>query len=99
MRVLGTPQGQRLIGELPELPNCLHQFVEGELAILGRLPHASLINDPALKVYRLSSWRWQLDSGCMLEHSSDLLQVLPGTPPRPAGSFQFVDQILKFFRR
>ena len=34
MGVLGTSQRQWLIGELPELPNCLHQLVEGFLASL-----------------------------------------------------------------
>lgn len=62
MRVLGTSQRERLIGELPELPNCLHQFVEGELSIFDGLQHA-ILHDPVLKVYRLPGWRWQLDSG------------------------------------
>jgi hypothetical protein len=67
-----------------------------ELPSLTVLP--TILHDPALQVYRLSGWRWQLDSGSILEHPSDLLQVLPGTLARPAGSFQFVEQILKFFR-
>ena len=34
MSVIGPSQRQRLIRELPELPNCLHQVIDGKLADL-----------------------------------------------------------------
>ena len=48
-----------------------------ELPSLTVLP--TILHDPALQVYRLPGWRWQLDPGSILEHPSDLLKVLPCT--------------------
>jgi hypothetical protein len=59
---------------------CLHQLVEGELSIFDGLAHA-VFNDPALKVYRLSGWRWQLDSG-------GILSVKPEMPVLGLFSFE-----------
>jgi hypothetical protein len=76
----------RLICELSEFPNCLHQIIERSLSLRDRLPNA-VFDDSSLKINRLSGWRWQLDPGSILEHPSDLLKVLPCAPARPAGSF------------
>jgi hypothetical protein len=32
------------------------------------------------------------------QHPSDLLKVLPGTPARGSGGFQFIEHVLEFFR-
>jgi hypothetical protein len=90
MGIVSPAQRRWLISELPEFPNCLHQPIKSELSIFYRLPHA-ILHDPALKVYRLSGWGWQLYSGSILEHPSDLLKVFPGTLAGPAGSFQLIE--------
>ena len=85
-----SSQSQRLIGELAKLRDRLHQLAESKLAVFDGLTYA-VLHDPALKVYRLSGWRWQLDSGSILEHPPDLLKVLPGSLARGSGCLQLIE--------
>jgi hypothetical protein len=47
-----SPQSQRLIGELPELPDYLHQFIDGEFRSISIFCTPSLTVPPP-KAYRL----------------------------------------------
>jgi hypothetical protein len=51
-----------------------------ELPSLTVLP--TILHDPALQVYRLPGWLWQLDPSRIFEHPSDFLKVLPGSLAR-----------------
>jgi hypothetical protein len=62
LSVLGTPERQRLIGELPELPNCLHQLVEGELPIFDA---QAILYDPALALTLTSEPLARSNSICL----------------------------------
>jgi hypothetical protein len=81
MSLIGPSQRQRLIRELPELPNCLHQSVQRGLIVFDSLPQA-ILHSPALDVDGLPGWRWQLDPCYVFQHPSDLLKVFPGTLAR-----------------
>jgi hypothetical protein len=49
MGAISASERQRLVRELPELSNCVHQTVESNLTILHSFSHP-VFNDPSLKV-------------------------------------------------
>jgi hypothetical protein len=82
---------------VPVLANGVNQIREGVLSILERFAN-SFFDHSAFKVNRLPGRRWQIRPCHVLKHPADLLQDLPGTFARCPGRFQFVKEILEFFR-
>jgi hypothetical protein len=78
LRVVSTPQRQRLIVKLSELTNCFQQLAERKLPVFDNAAD-SVFHDAAFQIDRLSGWSWQFNPSHILENPSDFLKVLSGT--------------------